>query len=142
MSEITITINEDNNKLNLSNIAASKKILIVDDDRDILDGYKFIFECEGYTPQITCNPRDALRMIEKEEFSTVILDYMLPNIRGDELAERIREIKPWIKLVLISGYNDVEEVFSKRNLQVDGILKKPVNPEELLILMESITCVE
>lgn len=142
MSGVTITINEGNSKLTQTVIAATKKILIVDDDRDILDGYKFIFECEGYTPQITCNPRDALQLIKEDDFSVVILDYMLPLIRGDELAEKIKEINPMIKLVIISGYNDVEDLFLKRNLQVEGILKKPVDPEELLGLMESITCAD
>lgn len=139
MSGITITINETNSKLPQTLIEATKKILIVDDDVDILEGYKFIFECEGYIPKITCNPVDAIWMVDEEPFSTVIIDYMLPNIKGDELAEKIHAINPGIKIVLISGYNDVDKVFRDRNIRLDGLLKKPVDPEELIILMESLT---
>jgi DNA-binding NtrC family response regulator len=57
---------------------------------------------------------------------------------GDELAEKIREISPSIKVVIISGHNNVEAVFEKRNIMVQGILEKPVQPDELVKLIRRI----
>lgn len=131
-------LNEQNNSRD-SMITQASTILIVDDDEDILEGYKFIFDCEGFQSHTACNPEDALKLVSEERFSTVILDYMLPTIRGDELAEKLRAVNPDIKIVIISGYNNAEVVFRARKIKIDGVLRKPVEPEELITLVKALT---
>ena len=120
-------------------VSKTNRILIIDDDKDILEGYKYIFECEGFKAYTACTPSEALMLVDKEKFDTILLDYMLPSIRGDELAERLLEISPSSKLVIISGFSNVDEVFRDRNIEIQGILWKPVDPERLLDLMKKVT---
>lgn len=139
MSESPISIHSEREYTMTNQISLEKKILIVDDDIDILEGYKFIFEFEGFEPETAYTPKEAIRMLKEEKFGTVVLDYMLPNIKGDELAAKLYEVDPDIKLVIISGHNNAEAVFNVRNIKIEGILKKPVEPDELVSLIKAIT---
>jgi len=84
-------------------------------------------------------PKDAIRLVQETMCGTVILDYMMPTIRGDELAQKLRSINPSINVVVISGHNNVEKEFKAKNMRVDRILKKPVQPDELVTLIRNIT---
>jgi DNA-binding NtrC family response regulator len=128
------TINTVDGRVNTVN-----RILIIDDDEDILEGYKYIFESEGFEAHTACTPEEALNMVKKQHFDTALLDYMLPNMRGDELGEKLHSINPSIKLVIISGFSNVEEVFEARNIKIAGVVRKPVLPEDLVGLMKEIS---
>ncbi len=110
----------------------SDNILIVDDDQDILELYKFIFENEGMICQTASDPVDALNLIKEQHFDTVILDFMLPTMRGDEIAEKIQQMDVNAKIILVSGYRNAEYAFLEKNIKIAGVLMKPVSPEELL----------
>lgn len=130
-------INEDYNSVN-NMITQNNTILIVDDDEDILEGYKFIFDNEGFQCHIACTSNGALKIVQETKVDTVILDYMMPTIRGDELAEKIREVDPSINVVIISGHNNAEDVFRAQNIRIHRVLMKPVQPDELVRLIKTI----
>lgn len=110
----------------------SNKILIVDDDQDILELYKFLFENEGMICQTASDPVDALNLIKEQDFGTIILDFMLPTMRGDEIAERIQQMDVNAKIILVSGYRNAEDAFLEKNIKLERVLMKPVSPEELI----------
>ena len=120
-------------------IIQTNAILIVDDDKDILEGYKFIFDCEGFQSHTACTPNEAMKIVRENTVNTVILDYMMPTIRGDELAEKLREIDPSVKVIIISGHNNAVEVFRSKNIKIDGVLMKPVQPEDLIRLIKTLS---
>ena len=64
---------------------------------------------------------------------------MMPTIRGDELAEKLREIDPSVKVIIISGHNNAVEVFRSKNIKIDGVLMKPVQPEDLIRLIKTLS---
>ena len=66
------------------------KILIVDDDRDILLGLENRITWMGHEPVTADNGKDALRLIEQGEFDLVLLDLELPLLSGLEILERVR----------------------------------------------------
>ncbi|HEX6824811.1 MAG TPA: response regulator, partial [Nitrospiraceae bacterium] len=66
------------------------KILIVDDDRDILLGLENRITWMGHEPVTTDNGKDALRLIEQGEFDLALLDLELPALSGLEILERVR----------------------------------------------------
>jgi DNA-binding NtrC family response regulator len=139
MSDIQRSIHNEDNNIFGSRITQTNAILIVDDDEDILDGYQFIFDCEGFQNYTACTPNEAMKLVRENLINTVILDYMMPTITGDELAEKMREIDPSIKVVIISGHNNAEAVFRARNIKIEGVLMKPVKPDDLIGLIRSIT---
>ena len=112
--------------------------MIVDDDDDIIDCYKYIFECEGYKIESVRSPDEALKKVSEKKFMIAILDYILPNMKGDELAEKLLKIDISINLIFISGYNDAKEVINRKGIDTYRFFMKPLNPESLIAVIKSI----
>ena len=106
-------------------------ILIVDDDTDILECYKLLFEYEGYRIETVSTPNEAIQKAEGTRFNLAILDYTLPYMRGDELALRLLETNDSMKLVFISGYNEAKMSILNKGLNIRFFMK-PVDPDFLL----------
>jgi len=106
-------------------------ILIVDDDTDILECYRLLFEYEGYRIETVSTPNEAIRKAEETRFNLAILDYTLPYMRGDELALRLLKTNGSMKLVFISGYNEAETSIMNKGLDIRFFMK-PVDPDCLL----------
>lgn len=81
------------------------KILIVDDDTDILFLLRNILEYLGYSVHSCSSSDDALRLFKAEPtlFDLVITDLMMPQMYGDELARAMMEIRPDIPIILCTG---------------------------------------
>jgi DNA-binding NtrC family response regulator len=112
--------------------------LIVDDDDDIIDCFKYIFEIEGYNIESARSPDEALNKVREKKYVIAILDYILPNMRGDELAEKLLKIDDSINLIFISGYTDAEETINRKGISAYMFFMKPINPESLIAVIKSI----
>jgi DNA-binding NtrC family response regulator len=113
--------------------------LIVDDDDDIIDCFKFIFEREGFEIESAQSPDEALDKARENKYVIAILDYILPNMNGDELAEKLLKIDDSINLIFISGYTDAEETISRKGISAYRFFMKPINPESLIDAIKLIT---
>ena len=71
----------------------AKKILIVDDEYDILESLKMLLEGVGYEVKIVDNGLDAIKILKKEKFDLVILDILMPKLSGIKTLEKIRADK-------------------------------------------------
>lgn len=75
----------------------TKKILVVDDEPDVLTSIKMLLENNnGYKITAVDNGKEALQLLQKEKFDLVLLDIMMPEMSGNEVAEKIRQ-NPKIK---------------------------------------------
>ena len=94
-SDVLIDIHQEDtcfsNGHRINNVQVNRNILIVDDDDDIIDCFKFIFECEGFKIECAHSPDEALNKAREKKYVIAILDYVLPNMRGDELAEKLQK---------------------------------------------------
>jgi len=122
----------------INNVQVNRNILIVDDDDDIIDCFKFIFECEGFKIESAQSPDEALKKAREKKYVIVILDYILPNMKGDELAEKLLKIDDSINLIFISGYTDAEETINRKGISAYRFFMKPINPESLIDAIKSI----
>lgn len=68
-----------------------KKILIVDDEPDILKSVRMVLERMGYKVTAVESGKKALQCLQKEKFDVVLLDMLMPEMSGNEVAERIRK---------------------------------------------------
>jgi len=108
-----------------------KSILVVDDDTDLLFCYSLMLENDD-TEVITSNDVDeAQEIVRNQKIDMVILDYMMPKLRGDQLAIKLYEIDNGIKIIFVSGYAEVIEAVKKLDITIHGVYLKPVNPEIL-----------
>lgn len=112
-----------------------KRILLVDDDHDILEAYNDFFEMEGFITTTACDGREGIQHINSKSFDMVITDVRMPNATGIELYEQIRKIHQNLPVIFVSGYADV----AMNNIQKDHfawVFQKPVPVEFLLKQVE------
>jgi YesN/AraC family two-component response regulator len=111
--------------------AAKPRLLIVDDEPDMLDFLERVFRNE-YTVTRATNADEALRELGQQRYSVVITDQKMPHITGVQLLERIGERFPFLVKVLLSGFTEVPEI--QRAVERCGIhnyVVKPVDSEKL-----------
>ncbi len=104
--------------------------MCVDDDPDILKVRKLLLESKGYSVITAGSGQQALERISKEpDVDLVLLDYRMPGMNGDELAQKLRQQFPSLLLIAVSGVEDLPERLLKN---VDASVPKASDPELLL----------
>jgi class 3 adenylate cyclase len=106
-------------------------ILIVDDNEDNRYTLQLLLETEGHERIVSAaSGNEAIARIEKEKFSLVLLDLMMPDLNGDEVLKLIKSDpdKRDIPVVMISADTDAEKVSQCIELGADDYLPKPFNP--------------
>ena len=111
-------------------------VLIVDDDRAILESSKAIVESAGYAVQTAETARDAIRKAKSDWFDIALLDIELPDMAGTELLERLQEIKPRMIKIMVTGSASLDNAIQCVNLAANAYIVKPFNPADLLQVME------
>jgi two-component system response regulator VicR len=111
---------------------ARESILVMDDDKDILNLFKDALEEEGYKVVAVSTGRDAITKAQEDQFQVAILDIIMHDVTGDSVAAELKRINDLIKIIFISGYSRIQNSINALNLGVSEILIKPVTNEELL----------
>jgi DNA-binding response OmpR family regulator len=102
-------------------------ILVVEDHPDTSLAICTLLELEGYRAEGAANGREALEKLAEDDFEVVILDLVLPDISGYEVAQSLRESgKRGVAVIAVSARDVVDES------QFDDYLAKPFSTEELL----------
>jgi len=107
-----------------------KSVLVVDDDPNIVKTYKLVLESVGYRVDTARNGVEAIFKSKKVHHDLIIIDMNLPDMMGNQLADQIREEKPDIKIIMITGYSSYAEQLDEFN--IDEMLMKPIPPEDLV----------
>lgn len=114
------------------------RILVVDDDEDIRWLFKYILSKAGYNVEAVDDSFNALEKIREKEFNIAILDYILPEMKGSQLAEEIKKIKPYMKIVFVTGFADFADEINNGLESSQYALIKPVTQEILLKTIKEI----
>jgi DNA-binding NtrC family response regulator len=114
---------------------AAKHILITDDDKVIVEGFKALLELKGYKVSTAENGREALEEARKNFYNLALIDIKLPDMEGTGLLQEFRQLNPQIKLIIITGYSTRENAIESLNLGADGYLEKPLTPNKLLAVV-------
>jgi CheY-like chemotaxis protein len=109
-------------------------ILVVDDDDSVLAMTKTVLESAGYTVLTARDGPEGISMYSenKDSISAVILDLIMPLMRGDEVTREIRKIKEDANIILLSGYHDLEldKLFTGKGKT--AVIQKPYKVDTLL----------
>ncbi len=105
-------------------------VLVVDDDPNIVKTYKLVLESVGYRVDTARNGVEAIFKAKKVHYDLIIIDMNLPDMLGNQLADQIRDEKPDIKIIMITGYSSYVEQLDEFN--IDEMLMKPIPPEDLV----------
>jgi excisionase family DNA binding protein len=115
--------------------SGKRKVLLVDDDQDLVELMVDVFERDGRFDVKTANNGFDAGMLTKElRPDLVVLDVMLPDINGKEVCQRIRadESLEGVKVICISGMVEQDKVSELKDAGADDFLQKPFKIEELL----------
>jgi CheY-like chemotaxis protein len=108
------------------------RVLVVDDERNVLLTYRMLLEQEGYDATASLTAKEAIRLLEKEKFDILLCDLSLEEKRtGFEVINAARERNAGVPAVLLTGYASPEAAEYAKENDV-AVLYKPIEIEEFL----------
>ena len=119
---------------------ARRRLLVVDDNRDAAESMSMLLEMWGHEVVFAYDGPSALETAEKWRPEAVFLDIGLPGMDGYQVAEKLRELPQGKDAVLIAitGYGQEDDRLRSRRAGIDHHLVKPVAPDTLRSLIESL----
>ena len=116
------------------------KILIVDDEHDILEFVSYNLTKEGYSVVKSASPQEALQICTKSNFDLIILDLMMPEMDGIELCYKIRNeigLKD-VYITFLTARSEDYSLIAGLNAGADDYIKKPIQPRVLVTKINSL----
>jgi two-component system response regulator HydG len=113
------------------------KILIIEDDvtfSQLLEGF---LQKNGYEPHAEYEVKKSLKRLEQESFDLLLMDYRLPDGTGLDVLAHIREKGSATPVIIMTSFNDVRTAVRSIQLGASDYITKPVNPDELLMIIKN-----
>lgn len=122
-----------------SSIGAQKRLLLIDDDPNLILLVKDYLEFRGYEVTTAENGREALEILEKEMPDMIICDVMMPEMDGYAFVEQVRKDPRtnWIPVLFLSAKGQSQDRVKGLNTGADVYMVKPFEPEELVSQVEA-----
>ncbi len=115
-------------------VAGNQKILLVDDDSAVREVASSILQEAGYRVIEAGSGGAALDMIESEgDFELLVLDYAMPGMNGGEVARAVRQKRPALSILFVTGYADLDAL---KDVGEDRIVQKPFRDDELVLKVQ------
>ena len=110
----------------------TKSILLVDDDDSILMIFENFLTSNGYNVSTSNTASKALGLVKENKYDVAVLDFILPDIRGDKLALDIKKIQKDIEIIFVTGFSQFESCIKALKIGISEILLKPITADELV----------
>lgn len=116
------------------------RVLVVDDDQDLCANMKDILNDKGYRSSVAYDGNRAIEKVCEENFDVIILDMKLPPLNGLETYLAIRNIRPNVVVIIITGYLQEMGNLVEQTLQESAyvLLEKPIDMDYLILLLKQI----
>lgn len=112
------------------------KILICDDQKDIVSALKIYLSTEGYTLLEAFDGRQAVELARQQEPHLILLDVMMPNLDGISALQQIRKFSN-VPIILLTAKSETEDMVEGLNAGADDYITKPFVPAEVLARVRS-----
>ena len=112
-----------------------EKVLLVDDEQDLLDAMAERMRIQGLDVSTTTSAWDALEKAEAESYDAIVMDLMMPEMDGLKALRAIKEMKPDLQVILLTGMATMEKEIEATNLGAMDLMEKP---PDLKLLVEKI----
>lgn len=118
----------------------SEKLLLIDDEEDLIYAGQRILKSLGYEVTATTSSIEALSMFsfEPESFDLVITDQTMPHMTGNELAKEMLRIKPDIPIILCTGFSEIISAEKAKSIGIEEFILKPINIKNLAMLLRKV----
>lgn len=111
--------------------AKSLRILVADDEPMVREVIQMYLAEDNHIVEVAVNGRDALEKFKAADYDIVLTDRSMPELSGDELALAVKQLKPGIPVVLLTGFGELMNAEGERPQGVDVIVSKPFNLDTL-----------
>ena len=108
-----------------------ERILIVDDEADVLDLCRRMLEVKGYQVKIAHNGYEAIELARQESFDLLLTDIKMPGMTGLEIAQALKKSDPSVVCVTMTGFSTMDMVLEALKLGIDEFILKPFTPDDL-----------
>ena len=105
----------------------SAKVLLIDDEKDFLDIMAERMEARGMQVSTATSAENALKMVLKESFDAVIMDFLMPEMDGFKALKLFKETRPDLQIILLTANVREEECNAARKLGAMDIIEKPAD---------------
>ena len=109
----------------------SEKVLLVDDEKEFLEIMSERMKARGMEVTTAESADQAMSIIEKESFDAIIMDFQMPGMDGMEALKAIKNKKPELQIILLTGYATVEKTVEAMKIGATDFLEKPADFEAL-----------
>ena len=111
-----------------------KKILIADDEPNIVVSLEFLMKQKGYIVRVVTNGEDALRAVGEFGPDLILLDVMMPRLSGYDVCQKVRENPAWagIRIIMLSAKGRDVEVNKGMAVGADAYVTKPFSTKDLI----------
>jgi DNA-binding NtrC family response regulator len=119
-----------------SHTPAKPRLLILDEDRIILQSLSQFLSREGYEVKATDDPQDALAQLEAAQFELILADVNMPGIKASDFLRDVRRRFPQTVVVVITGYGSIEGAVEATKMGAFDYLTKPIIDDEIRVVVE------
>ena len=113
----------------------AEKVLLIDDEEDFVEALAERMKSRGMDVTASTSGREAIRKVEKESYDAIVLDLQMPEMDGLEVLSVLKEIRPNLQIILLTGHATVEKGIEAMKLGAMDLLEKPA---DLQVITEKI----
>ena len=115
-----------------------RKLLVVDDEEVVCQACRRIFSRQGFQVETYTDPRHGLANATANDYAIILLDIKMPNMDGIQFLERLREKKPDVPVLIITGYPSIPNAAAAMRLGACDYVTKPFTSEEIMWAMQRV----
>ncbi len=115
-----------------------KPVLIVDDEKNIRLTLAQSLESIGVETEEASNGREAVERLKEKDFGLMLLDIRMPAMDGMEVLRKVREVRPDIRVIMITAYGTIESAVEAIKLGAVDFLQKPFDPDQIRDLVSRV----
>ena len=113
-------------------------IVVVDDDREIRQAVQFSLERAGYEVSIFSSAETCLKSLDTLDCNLLVTDVKMPGIDGFGLLARIKQVRPGLPVIMITGFGDIPMAIRAVQAGAGGFIEKPLDRDSLLQAVEEL----
>jgi two-component system phosphate regulon response regulator PhoB len=119
---------------------AKEKILVVEDEEDILESVRYNLAKEGYQIEGVMSGEDALHKVKKETYDLIVLDLMLPGVDGLDVCKMLKQdqLTAPIPIIMLTARGEEADIVVGLELGADDYITKPFSPRILIARVKAV----
>ena len=114
------------------------KVLIAEDEKALREMLVKYLKREGYVPLVATDGKEAMELVENENFDLAILDVMMPYESGFDICQRIRETHESVPVIMLTARTSTEDKIQGFQSGADQYVPKPFSMKELMVRVKSV----